>query len=307
MKLTPIRALDKQMPDGRRLTIDLVQQEEDSWSYWMHARLDGKVTYDRFQASVNRAAVPPTITMQFEEPLGLPAFPHAMKTVRRPVELTDAEADQIEAAQQEWRERPGRIAREAAPDAPTWVLYNFLVPPPAGKITYDDGKPVMVLGQAGMRWVDDGRSFNLAAEDGYLFHVNVRALTSEERTEWDAERERRARLICALESTRDAFGWYSPWAPQLPDDASVVDGPPMENTLLAGSGARIRAARGTTLHLGGGRALIRTDDALYSHTFGGGAASNGTVHHPLTPARTELFGLLNGAADRGDLPAWLID
>ncbi|MFD6329264.1 hypothetical protein ACFWGI_06755 [Streptomyces niveus] len=306
MKLTPIRALDKRMPDGRRLTIDLVQQEDDSWSYWMHARLDGKVTYDRFQASVNRAAVPPTITMQFEEPLDLPAFPHAMRTVRRPVELTDAEADQIEAAQQEWRERPGRIAREAAPDAPTWVLYNYPVPPPAGMITYDGGKPVMVLGQAGQRWVDDGRSFDLAAEDGCLFHVNVRALTPEERTEWDADRERRARLISALEATRDAFGWYSPWAPKLPADASVVDGPPMETTLM-GSGARIRTATGTTLHLGGGRALIRTADALYSDTFGGGAASNGTVHHPLTPARTELFDLLNGAADRGDLPAWLTD
>ncbi|MEV8344506.1 hypothetical protein [Streptomyces niveus] len=291
MKLTPIRALDKQMSDGRRLTIDLVQQPDESWSYWMHAELDGKVTYDRFQASVNRAAVPPTITMQFEEPLGNPAFPDAMKTVQRPLELTAAEADQIDAAQREWRERPARIAREAAPDAPTWVVHDLPVAPPAGAITVYGGKLVMVLGQAGKRYVDDGRSFNLAAESGYLFHVEVRELTLEERTEWDADQERRARLISALKATRTEFGWYSPWAPQLPADASVVDG----------------TARGTTLHLGGGRALIRTDDALYSDTFGGGVAYNGTVRHPLTPARIALFELLNGAADRGHLPGWLAD
>jgi hypothetical protein len=175
----PIRALDKHLRDGRHLTIDLVPGEDpNSGTYWMTATLDGIVTDARFIAKVRRNSstvpgLPHAIEVKFTEPH--PTIANLPIWVRRPVGLTEAEADQIEAAQREWFERPKRLA--AAVEAPTQVR-RMPAPFPAGHVMWWDGEPMMSLGVVGRTEIEeDGRSVGLDAEEGTLFDVKVRALT----------------------------------------------------------------------------------------------------------------------------------
>jgi hypothetical protein len=288
----PIRALDKHLRDGRHLTIDLIPRHDGG--YWMHALLDGEVTADRFLTKPERNSspvpgLPHTITVQFTE--------HNPETgwnrlVRRPVGLTEAEADGIDAAIREWRERPGRLAREAAPQAPTWQIRGLTYPVSAGTVLEGVGPvPVMVLSYD-ERWIEeDGRSFNLDAEEGCLYDATVRALTDQERAE-QAEKNERDTLVsrayaAAVESTAAGlFGWSGGiHEDEVPADAVRVEGAP----------------DGKTLHLGRACILVMTEDAIYARTIAGSVITDSTYRHPLTPKRTKVFKTLYAASDRGHL------
>lgn len=290
----PIRALDKRLRDGRRFTLDLVPQNENGrgskWSYWMQASVDGEVVFDRFYASPERncsevPGLPHVIVIQFTEPnpelAGSPP-----RYVRRPVGLTDAEADAIDAAKKEWTQRHVRAALAAAPDAPTWHLTNCPVPLSPGHTVWDYGRdePVMVL-RGTKRWVpEDGRSFGLDAEEGYLFSATVRALTPDERAEWDAEREHVRQVEGALDEAERLFGWDK--LGDLPADAEQVTAHPDGDKVYLPTG---------------GQCLVRAGDSIYADLFGGGLLFNATIRHPATAERVAVFETLLAASDRGHL------
>jgi hypothetical protein len=263
----------------------------------MHARLDGQVTCDRFQTYIERSSspvpgLPHTINVEFTEHNPATGW---NRLVRRPVGLTGAEADGIEAAVREWRERPGRLAREAAPQAPTWQIRGLTYPVSAGTVLEGVGPvPVMVLSYD-ERWIEeDGRSFNLDAEEGCLYDATVRALTDQERDEQAEKNERAARFArayaAATESTAAGlFGWSGGiYEDEVPADAVRDTASP----------------DGKTLFLGGARVLTMTDDAIYARTIAGSVITDSTYRHPLTPERTEVFETLYAASDRGHLHAW---
>jgi len=170
---TEITALDKHLRDGRHLQIHLVPHPEDH-GFWMQATLDGQRVPATYIAPVERDASP------------VPGLPHVIKVLlsksskMQPVGLTEAEADGIAAAKQEWGERPVRRAREAAPNAPTWKEKWFTVPPTLGSTQWVGDRLVTILDRTSTWIPEDGRSFNLDAEEGYLWTATVRAATEEE-------------------------------------------------------------------------------------------------------------------------------
>ncbi|MFE5853498.1 hypothetical protein ACFQ61_09840 [Streptomyces sp. NPDC056500] len=150
----------------------------------MEARINGDVVYERFTSPVRRdvspvADLPHAFKITLLEPN--PTFPGSQHYVDRHVGLTDAEAD---AAKQEWGDRYVRAAIAAAPDAPHWTLHRFPYPMTPGMTTQGaGGEEVMVLGTLREEWTEDGPSFGLGQEEGYLYDLTVRALTSEEEFE----------------------------------------------------------------------------------------------------------------------------
>lgn len=284
----PIRALDKRLRDGRRLVIDLVPQSEFSiWSYWIRATVDEQITQDRFYAPVERGVtnmpdLPHVITIQFLEP-GPDGY---QRYVSRAVGLTDAEADAIDAAIKEWTQRHVRRALTAAPDAPTWRIDGFTTPPLVGAVVHDHDRdePVVVL-KVTSRWIpEDGRSFHLDAEEGYLHTATVRALTPQERAEWDTEQARQQRIADAYTATSTLFGWI-PKRHEWPADAERVENTPA----------------GDKLYLSGTRLLVRANESIYARTYGADSLANGVVQHPATPERVEVFDVLMAASQRGHL------
>lgn len=288
-QVTPIRALDKRLRDGRRFTVDLVPQHGSKWGFWMQASVDGQIIVDRFTAPVRRncsqvPGLPHVIMIRFLE--DNPDAPGHQRYRDRPVGLTDAEADQIEAAKRDWTERYRRAALAAAPDALTWTLTNSPVPLSPGHMVWDFEReePVMIL-HGTERWVDqDGRSFGLDAEQGYLFGATVRALTPDERAEWDAEREAEQRVAEALDAAQRLFGWGRRGDPPA-DAEQVAQYPDGEKVYLPM----------------GGRCLVRRGDSIYADLFGGGLLFNATIRHPATAERVAVFETLLAASDRGHL------
>lgn len=283
-----IRALDKHLRDGRRFTIDLVPEHGTKWSYWMRATLDGVVIYDKFTAPIERHStgipeLPHVIRIRFTE---LDPTTQQKRYVDRPVGLTDAEADGIEKAKREWTQRYVRAALAAAPYVPTWQIGGFTGPPLVGNAIYDHerGEPVMILGTAGKMWTEDGRSFGLDEEEGYLYTATVRALTPVERAEWDQEQAHDQQIAQDLDAARTLFGW--PGREERPADAVEVEACP----------------EGQSLYLPDGRMLVRTAGCIYSRSLYGGIAVTGTVlRHPITPERAGVFGRLFAASDEGQL------
>jgi hypothetical protein len=278
VKPTPLIALDKQLRDGRHIVITLVPQAGTIWSYWMEARIDGEPFHERFTSPVRRNAS------------NVPSLPHLIGL--KPgiaVGLTDDEADGVEAAVREWSERPGRLAREAAPKAPTWILANrYVGEAKAGTVVDDDdGNPAMVLEITDARGTGDGPSFGFGAEFGVLYDLQVRALTAVERAELDGEQAHRDRVHSAHKAAAGAFGWTVLRYRGLPvpwDAEEVSSG--------AQSGPRVWLQHGW---------LTRTPDAFFSSCHDGPRYVNGTMRQPVTPVRVELFEILHAASDLGDL------
>jgi len=176
MQATPIRAIEKTLRDGRSFILDLVPRDgESKWVYWMRARIDGEVVGDRFDASVERNRI------------DLDGLKHVIRIAVghkwQPVGLTDAEADAIDAAKKQWTKRYEQAALTAAPDAPTWTVHAVPWKLRPGMTGYDNGRPVMILKRVKKWWTEDGRSFGLDEEEGWLYSYLVRDLTDEERAE----------------------------------------------------------------------------------------------------------------------------
>lgn len=193
MSAEPIRALDKRLRDGRRITIDLVPRDADS-GYWMVAEIDGQPASTASNGGMTRHGEFTAVIERDASPV--PGMPHVIgvhidelcpdgykRPVRRPIGLADAEADGIEAAEREWRQRIDRRVRAAVPDAPTWTEEHHAFParPSIGWIITTTRGPAVVLDVTDRTWIDDdGWSFNLDAEQGWLYTVTVRAATPAE-------------------------------------------------------------------------------------------------------------------------------
>ena len=186
----PLHALTKTLRDGRTFTLNLVPRgPQEPLGFWMQAIIDDKVVRERFASFIRRnilddQGTPHGIEITMEVPD--PDNPGFNKLARRLISLTGEEADRIEAATQEWTQRRIRRALETAPDAPRWKISDVAVPLLPG-VVWQSGPgadPVMVL-EVDSRYVaEDGRSFHLDAEEGYLYSAVVRAPTEEELAEW---------------------------------------------------------------------------------------------------------------------------
>ncbi len=60
------------------------------------------------------------------------------------------------------------------------IIERVTTPYSPGKVVIYRGLPYMVL-KAGQRWVEDGRSFGLDAETGFVYHAEVRLANEQER------------------------------------------------------------------------------------------------------------------------------
>lgn len=170
---TPITVVDKTLRTGQRLVLTY---GPDGYT----AVVDGQEVCSGFSTYVRRNAVALADTPHVFE---VPKIPGVVKERGRfgiPVGLTDAEADAVDGAQQEYEQAPVRRARASAPDAPTWTTRWYAWRPPVGT-TYEDadGRVVTVLDHIA-HWVEDGPSFGLDSQEGYVYEQVVRAATAEE-------------------------------------------------------------------------------------------------------------------------------
>ncbi|MEU4576078.1 hypothetical protein [Nonomuraea sp. NPDC023979] len=271
----PIVALDKHLRDGRHLVLTLVSRgRQELWGFWMQATLSGEVVADRFESPVRRnaspvAGLPHTIDVPIERGF-------------KPVGLTNAEADQLDAATREWRQRPIRLAREAAPDARTWKVRDLPAAAPLGTIMLLGGGPVVVLNHAYRDIEVDGLSYGLSDESGTLVTVTVRGLTNEELQEWRQLREQQANVGAAYSAlfpprgeAAGLFGWPRHGEP-MPADAATCERSEVP-------------ANGRTVHvMGTPWALTLGDGVLYCQAITGEAYA-GTIRHPATPDRLAVF------------------
>ena len=176
---TPLRALDKQLRDGRHLIVDLVPDTAGGTDGWMRAEIDGQPVGGPFTAPVQRDVSP------------VPGMPHVIQVPiksfkRAPVGLTAAEADGIEQAQHEWHDRHRRALLAAAPNAETTVETTWH-PAQPGDVINLDGRPRIVTEVLAQRWIaEDGESLGVGADAGYLYDLRVRDLTAHEHAALDA-------------------------------------------------------------------------------------------------------------------------
>uniref|UniRef100_UPI003F49132C hypothetical protein n=1 Tax=Nonomuraea sp. CA-251285 TaxID=3240002 RepID=UPI003F49132C len=283
----PIVALDKRLRDGRRLVLTLVRRnrQEGPWSYWMQAEIGGEIVAAQFTARVQRNSSP------------VDGLPHTISVPIahqfRPVGLTDAEADRIDAATREWRQRRIRLAREAAPGARTWKVQDLPSAPPTGGIMdrRDGSGPVMVLRRAFREIEDDGLSFGLDDESGQLVTVTVRALTDDEQREWRELQDRQAQVdaaylaLFAPPGTGGLFGWAKYGQP-IPSDADICT----RTDVPVGGDAQ-------TLYIMGSPWVVTlAGDALYCQANTGRAEVD-AIRHPATAERLAVFTTLYEETD----------
>lgn len=178
----PVTALDKALPDGRRLVVEL--RESLNHDGWPHSRVDGREV-GAFTTFISRDTRP-----------GTPE-PHSIGIVTQlgweQVSLSPEEVTCWEAAAREWRDRPGRAARAAtAPDTTTWEV-TTLYPARPGTVVDYDNRPVMTVQEVGSWDTEDGPSFHADTEDATLYQIRVRELTPAEAQRWDRRRRAQAR------------------------------------------------------------------------------------------------------------------
>ncbi|WP_107661260.1 hypothetical protein [Nocardia suismassiliense] len=103
-----------------------------------------------------------------------------MATLR--VCLTGQDAARFDQARARWEKRPGELARSAAPDAAVHIWRALTWRPPPGMLIGSGTDFYVVLDIVVTRRIgEDGRSFHLDTEEGYLYDVRVRELSAAER------------------------------------------------------------------------------------------------------------------------------
>lgn len=263
-----VTVLDKRLRDGRHLVIE------------KYATTFGRITGSRLRALVDGQVVAASFTAPVRRDTSpVPGLPHTINLPNlapgrgwAPVGLTEEEADRIEQADREWKERPARVAREAAPHAPTWELGwgpRYLA---AGTV-FRFGDQVLTVLCSTKRWIsEDGRSFNLDAEEGYLYNSTVREATAEEAAELEAKESWERRLATAEHKVHRVFAWTT-----QRDEARPVDAEPV-GTIPAG---------GVKVSIGYGESLTRVGDTIYSENIGG--LWSGAYRQPATAERIQVF------------------
>ncbi|MFD6335095.1 hypothetical protein ACFWGI_36725 [Streptomyces niveus] len=173
----PVRVLGKPLRDGRRFALYLVPHADRAHAWQMIALIAGQITAGRFAERPHRN---PASSPGLTHVLALPA----PTGHRQAVGLTEQEARAVTTALREWEQRPARALRAAAPGAPTWPVELLTERPRVGDILHDPrtGRDGIVLGTRAVRVEEDGRSFGLMAEDGWLYTATVREPTPTERT-----------------------------------------------------------------------------------------------------------------------------
>lgn len=174
----PVRVLGKTLRDGRRFALYLVPHADRAQDWQMVALIAGQVTGGRFATHPHRNSGPPP-GPGLTHVLALPA-PGGR---RQAVGLTEHEARAVNAALREWEQRPARALRAAAPGAPTWPVELLTERPRVGGLLHDPhtGRDGIVLSTRAVRVEEDGWSFNLMAEEGWLYAATVREPTPAER------------------------------------------------------------------------------------------------------------------------------
>ena len=173
-----VRALSKPLRDGRRFALYLVPAAGRPGDWEMVALIAGRIAGDPFARRPRRNTGPPAGPgITHVQPL-----PPAPGGQRQAVGLTEPEFRRITTAVRDWEQRPARALRAAVPGAPTWQLDLLLDRPPVGVIVHDSvtGRDGIVLSTRARRVEEDGWSFGLMAEEGWLYVATLREPTPAE-------------------------------------------------------------------------------------------------------------------------------
>jgi hypothetical protein len=220
----PVVAITKTLRDGRTCTVTV---KEDAGAPIAITAIDGE--------ELGRSARAFQLAKPYE-----PGLTHAIWAGRKQVLLTAAEADQVNQAvaqldQDIKAERETKGAEEAervrtaAPDAPTWKIQDgsgyggsaFRVGQTLREPYKAPGEAriVTVLTASQRYFSDDGMSFGVGDDQGYVYMATVREATPEEAAPIRAAEER-AELTDRLgKAARERFGWL--YAPT--EDATTPD------------------------------------------------------------------------------------
>lgn len=194
--------LAKTLRDGKtriEFRIQPETPEPDTLAYWLTISWAGGQPH-RFKSSSYRVATPPA-----------PGITHAINAPNADgcgmvtIGLTAAEVAQIEDAAKAWiQERKDRKdaerealavrVRDAAPGAPAWSISGADGPPAqVGETVRDgDGRAITGLKTWSRYYAEDGWSFGVMDEAGYLYFSEVREATDAERAVLEAREARSA-------------------------------------------------------------------------------------------------------------------
>ena len=199
--------LTKTLRDGREFTLTIEpdpgrgQDPDQALAYHLRTHVDGETSTAFSAASPFELTEPPAPGVTCAIRVILPG---SMEW--KPVGLTAAEASQVKEATARWiqarkdrrsaqRDALADRVRAAAPGAPAFTISSpDGAPAGIGETVRDrDGRAVTGLRTWRKHYPEDGWSFGVMAESGYLYFSEVRGATPGEREELEEREELRAR------------------------------------------------------------------------------------------------------------------